>query len=146
MEIREASLLEKTANMPAGYRTERQMPNGAKQPPIQERSFAFAVRVLRLVRALPRDTGGQVVVHQLARSGTSVGANVEEAQASHPKVDFARRINIAWAEAKETLYWLRLLAETEMLPQPRLQPLLTEADELVRILTSIVKTSRRREA
>jgi four helix bundle protein len=115
------------------------------KPPIQERSFAFAVRVLKLVRALPRDTGGQIVARQLARFGTSVGANVEEAQAAQSKADFARRMNIARAEAKETLYWLRLLAETEMLSEPRLQPLATEADELVRILTSIVKTSRRQE-
>ena len=112
------------------------------RPAIPERSFAFAVRVLKLVRALPRDVGGHVVARQLARSGTSVGANIEEAQAAQSKADFARRMNIARAEAKESLYWLRLLAESGMLPKPRLEDVIREADELVRILTSIVKTSR----
>jgi four helix bundle protein len=112
-------------------------------PDIPRRTFAFAVRILKLVRALPRDVGAQIVARQLARSGTSVGANVEEAQAAQSKVDFARRVNIARGEAKESLYWLRLLGETQMLPKPRLAALMTEADELVRILTTIVKTARR---
>jgi four helix bundle protein len=82
----------------------------------------------------------------MARCGTSIGANVEEAQAAQSKAGFARRMNIARAEAKETLYWLRLLGEAEILPRGSLRSLLAEADELVRILTSIVKTSRRHEA
>jgi four helix bundle protein len=120
------------------------MAERAERPDIPERCFAFAVRILKLVRALPRDVGGQVVARQLARSGTSVGANVEEAQAAQSKADFARRMNIARAEARENLYWLRLLAESGMLPRARLESLLSEADALVRILTSIVKTSRKR--
>ena len=116
-----------------------------KQPDIPRRCFALAVRILRLVRVLPRDTGGQVVGRQLARCGTSVGANVEEAQAAQSKLDFARRMNIARAEATETLYRLRLLAEAEMVPRGRLTAMLEEADELVRILTAIVKSSRQKE-
>ena len=80
------------------------MAERTERPDIPERCFAFAVRTLKLVRALPRDVGGQVVARQLARSGTSVGANVEEAQAAHSKADFARRMNIARAEARENLY------------------------------------------
>ncbi|MFH1748937.1 MAG: four helix bundle protein [Planctomycetota bacterium] len=114
----------------------------SERPGIQERSFAFAVRIIRLVRALPRDISGHVVSRQIARCGTSIGANVEEAQAAQSKADFARRMNIARAEAKETLYWLRLLAESEMIGRSRIEELTTEADELVRILTAIVKTSR----
>jgi len=120
------------------------MTTNGDRPDVRGRSFAFAVRILKLVRALPRDVGGQVVARQLARSGTSVGANVEEAQASASKADFARRMNIARAEAKETLYWLRVLTESGMLPRPRLGALTSEADELVRILTTIVKTSQRK--
>ena len=114
-----------------------------RQIDIPARSLALAVRILRLVRALPRDVGGMVVARQLARSGTSVGANVEEAQGAQSQADFARRMNIARAEAKETLYWLRLLAESGMLPRRRLEAIIAEADQLVRILTSIVAKSRR---
>ena len=119
------------------------MRNGDHLPDIPARTFTFAARILRLVRALPRDVGGFVVARQLARCGTSVGANVEEAQAAHSRQDFARRMNIARAEAKESLYWLRLLAEADMLPLRRLQAIVTEGDEIVRILKSIVAKSRR---
>jgi four helix bundle protein len=113
-------------------------------PTIQERSFAFAVRILRLVRAVPNDTAGQAVSRQLARCGTSVGANIEEAQASHSKREFIRRINIARSEARETVYWLRLLAEADLLRQDLLQPLTQEGKAIVRILTSIVLTAKER--
>ena len=109
---------------------------------IPKRSFSFGVRVLKLVRALPRDLAGQVVARQLARCGTSIGANVEEAQAAQSKADFARRMNIARAEAKEALYWMRMVAEAGILPKQRLGPLSKEADELIRVLTAIVKTCR----
>ena len=111
---------------------------------IQERTFAFAVRILKLVRALPRDTASTVVVRQRARCGTSIGANVEEAQGSHSRADFARRMNIARAEAREARYWLRLVTETGLLPKTRLSEILAESDELVRILTTIVLNTKRR--
>ena len=112
------------------------------KPDIQKKSFEFAVRILRLVRALPRDLASQVVIRQLARSGTSIGANVEEAQGSQSRREFARRMNIARSEARETPYWLRLLAETELVPRPRLDAITREAEEIVRILVAIVKTAR----
>ena len=85
---------------------------------------------------------GAVVARQLVRSGTSVGANVEEAQGSHSKRDFAHRMNVAHREAREALYWLRLVAESELLEKERFEDIIGEADELVRILTTIVKRSR----
>jgi four helix bundle protein len=109
---------------------------------IQERSFALALRVLKVVRALSRDTASQVVARQIACSGTSVGANVEEAQGSHSKAEFVRRMNIARSEALETRYWLRLIVAGGLLPKRRLEPLLQEADEVVRILVAIVKKAR----
>ncbi|MFQ5807352.1 MAG: four helix bundle protein [Phycisphaerae bacterium] len=112
---------------------------------IQERTFRFAVRILKLVRSLPFDPAGSAVARQLARSGTGVGANIEEAQGSHSKKEFIRRMNIARSEARETLYWLRLVAETELLARDRLREITNEADELVRILTTIVKRSRNHE-
>ena len=112
------------------------------QPGIQERSFGFALRILKVVRALGRDAACQAIARQIARSGTSIGANVEEAQGAHSKVDFTRRMNIARAEALETRYWLKLIAAAGLLPKGRLAPLIQEADELVRILVAIVKKSR----
>ena len=109
---------------------------------IEMRTFAFAVRVVKLVSAIPRSIAGNTLGRQLVRSGTSVGANVEEAQGAQSKKDFIRRMNIARAEARETLYWLRLIKETELLPGNRLGELIQEADELVRILTTIVKHAR----
>ena len=114
----------------------------AGQHDIQERTFQFATRILRLVRYLPCDNAGLVVSRQLSRSGTSVGANVEEAQASHSRLEFVRRMNIARSEARETLYWLRLIDEAQMLKPQRMKEILTEADELVSILTAIVKKCR----
>jgi len=113
---------------------------------IEPRTFRFAAQVLRLVRDLPRDDAARAVSRQLARSGTSVGANVEEAQGAPSRREFLHRMNIARGEARETLYWLRLARELDMLPEQRLSPALSEADELVRILTAIVKNGRLRGA
>lgn len=109
---------------------------------IERRTFQFAVRIVKMVQTIPRSVAGAVVARQLMRSGTSVGANVEEAQGSQSKKDFTRRMNIARSEAREVLYWLRLVKETELLPSERLGELIREADELVRILTTIVKRSK----
>ena len=109
---------------------------------IAERTFSFALRVLRLVRALPRDTVGAVVARQLARSGTGIGSNVEEAQDAHTKKEFIRKMNIARGEARETLYWLRLIREAELVGTDLLTDIIRESDELVRILVTIVKRAR----
>jgi four helix bundle protein len=109
---------------------------------IHDRTFAFAVRILRLVRSLPNDLSGRTVARQLARSGTSVGANVEEAQGGHSKAEFARRMGIARSEARETLYCLRLIGATEMVAPERLAEIRREAEEIARILTAIVKKAR----
>ena len=109
---------------------------------IHDRTFAFAARVLQLVRALPNDSAGRTVARQLARSGTSVGANVEEAQGAHSKAEFARRLGIARSEAREALYWLRLTAATEMIAPARLTDIKREGEEIAKILTAIVKRTR----
>jgi len=107
--------------------------------PINERTFRFAARIVRLVGSLPRDQAGVVVARQLARCGTGIGANVEEAQGAHSRRDYARRMNVARTEAREALYWLRLIAETELVPESRMRGVIQEADEILRILVSIVK-------
>ena len=110
---------------------------------IVERSFEFAVRVVRLCHFLEsQDRVSRTLANQLLRAGTSIGANIEEAQAGHSKADFTTKMAIARKEARETLYWLRLLEAAEVVEAEKLSGISKEADELVRILTSIVKTSQ----
>jgi four helix bundle protein len=110
---------------------------------IVERSFEFALRVVRLCRFLEsQDRVSRTLANQLLRAGTSIGANIEEAQAGHSKADFTAKMAIARKEARETLYWLKLLNAAEVVEAEKLSDLTKEADELVRILTSIVKTSQ----
>ena len=110
---------------------------------LPERTFAFAVRVVKLCEVLEQNAGvPKALSRQLLRSGTSVGANVEEGQASQSRADFVAKYSIACKEARETHYWLRLLTETGILPTERLQPIAGECNELIAILTTIVKKSR----
>ncbi|MDF7824778.1 four helix bundle protein [Pontiellaceae bacterium B12227] len=110
---------------------------------ITDRSFQFAVRIVKLCRYLEnQDRVSRTLANQLLRSGTSIGANIEEAQAGQSKADFTAKISISRKEARETLYWLKLLKETELVSADQLTEILKEADELVRILTAIVKTAQ----
>ena len=96
-----------------------------------------------LCRVLDASPGvRRTLARQLLRSGTSVGANVEEAQASQSEADFISKYSIACKEARETHYWLRLLAATEILPESRLSNMQTECNELIAILTTIIKKMR----
>ena len=116
----------------------------ASKRDILQRSFGFATRIVRLVNFLPKTVAGNVIARQVMRAGTSVGANIEEAQAASSAKEFARRMEIAQSEAREVLYWLRLISECEMVSKARLHDLIQEADELVRIVTTIAKRSRGR--
>lgn len=110
---------------------------------IQERSFLFAVRIVRLCQFLEKqDRVSRTLANQLLRSGTSVGANIEEAQAGQSKADFIAKMSIARKEARETHYWLRLMKESKLLSDSQLSEILQESEEIVRILTSIVKTAQ----
>lgn len=110
---------------------------------IEKRTFEFALRIIRLCRALDDDRTGRVLVNQLLRSGTSIGANVEEAQGAQSKPDFIAKMSIAQKEARETLYWLRLLAESQLLPVDRMPPIIQEADEILRIVSAIIVSARK---
>jgi four helix bundle protein len=108
-----------------------------------DRSFRFAVRIVKLCRELERHRGvEQTLSRQLLRSGTSIGANIEEGQAGHSRADFLAKYGIARKEARETHYWLRLLVASDLLPEKRLTDLITESDELIAILTTIVKKGK----
>ena len=107
------------------------------------RTFAFAERIVRLCLALEKEgLVASTLIKQLLRSGTSVGANVEEAQASESKRDFIHKYSIALKEARESHFWIRLIIATEIVQEARLDPLKQEAHELIAILTSICKKSR----
>ncbi len=85
----------------------------------------------------------RTLANQLLRSGTSIGANTEEAQAGQSKADFIAKMLIARKESRETLFWLRLLKATNLVDENMISEIIKESDELVRILTSIVKTSQK---
>jgi four helix bundle protein len=110
---------------------------------ITDRTFAFALRIVTLCKDLKRDGGvPRALVAQLIRSGTSVGANVEEAQAGQSRADFVSKLSIACKEARETHYWLRLMAASdESLTEP-MSAVVQEANEIVSILTAIIKPTK----
>ena len=108
----------------------------------KERSFEFAKRIIFLCQKLEQSSGAvRTISNQLLRSGTSIGANFEEAHGSQPKADFTAKMYISCKEARETNYWLRLLIETEMIPEKQLANLVDESSQLIAILTSVVKKS-----
>jgi four helix bundle protein len=113
---------------------------------VQEKSFQFAARLVRFARELRRDHVDLILIRQLLRSGTSVGANVEEALGGHSRRDFIAKLAIAAKEARETGYWLRLLDETRHHSQQELADLQTDCAGLVKMLNSIILTTRRRLA
>ena len=110
---------------------------------LPDRTKQFARRIIRLYCALPKaNTVAQVLGKQALRSGTSVGANYREGHRSRWKAEFISKIGDSLKEADETLYWLELLPEENILPARRLTPLVTEANELVAIFTTISKRAK----
>jgi four helix bundle protein len=107
---------------------------------IRDKSYDFALRIIKLCSWL-RDKQHYELSNQLLRSGTSIGANVEEALAGHSRRDFLHKMTIASKEARETHYWLRLLRDSEILNESQSLPIITESEELVKILTKIAKTT-----
>ncbi|KAB2311633.1 four helix bundle protein [Betaproteobacteria bacterium SCN2] len=107
---------------------------------LDERLLAYGAAVIKLVETLPPSIAGRRIGDQLLRSGTSVGANFEEAQGAESRSDFAHKLQIALKELRESCYWLRLLAKTEMLPQEMLADLIDESLQLRAILSKSVAT------
>jgi four helix bundle protein len=118
------------------------------QKNIQERSFEYALRAIEVYRFLQKGTDevGQIIGKQYLRSATSIGANVAEAQSGESKADFIHKLSIAQKEARESLYWLQLLARSNTVPKSRLEPLLQETEALIAILTKIIVTTKRNQA
>lgn len=111
------------------------MENGA----VADKSLDFAVRIVNVRKYLMAEKNEYVMSKQLLRCGTSIGANIAEAQRGQSTADFASKMCVALKEANETLYWLRLLCRTEYLTQEQYDSLETDLRELLRLLTSICK-------
>lgn len=110
---------------------------------IRERTFQFAVRVTRAVRDLPDDAATRVVAYQLVKAATSVGANVEEADAAESKRDFVHKMSIARKEARESRYWLRIV-RASIAENDEWISLQQESEEIARILSTIINSTRPR--
>ncbi|ARV06816.1 four helix bundle protein [Polaribacter sp. SA4-10] len=111
-----------------------------KESIVQKKSFEFSLKIISLYKKLQLEKEF-VISNQILRSGTSIGANIEEALAGQSKRDFTAKMSISSKEARETKYWLRLLKESE-LTHLDVGSLILDIHELIRILTSIVKTSQ----
>ena len=110
---------------------------------ILDKSFEFAIRVVKLYKYLCDDKKEYVLSKQLLRAGTSIGANINEAQAGQSKADFIAKMAIASKEARESKYWIDLLIKTDYLDinENHIKSLLNDIEEIIKLLTSIVKTS-----
>lgn len=111
---------------------------------LKERTMEFAVRVLKLVDALPKTTAGKTVSSQIARSGTSVAANYRSALRAKSDADFIYKISVVLEEADESGFWIELAQRADLLPARRLKPLLQEAEELTKIFNATRTTAKRR--
>ena len=109
---------------------------------VWNKSFTFALRVVKLTKFLQAEKKEYVLSKQVVRSGTAIGALVREAEHAESKADFIHKMNIALKEANETLYWLELLHGSEYIDQQSFESIRKDSEELVKLLVSIVKTSK----
>jgi len=114
-----------------------------KKNVVKEKSFQFSLRIIKLYSFL-KENKEYVISKQLLRSGTSIGANINEALAGESRADFAHKMSIASKEARETLYWLELLQESQIIKQDY-SKIISECSEIVKILTNIVKTTKQNQ-
>ena len=109
---------------------------------VEHKSFQFAVRIVKLCRYLQSAKKERIISKQLLRSGTSIGANVIEAEQAQSKADFICKLSISLKEAAESKYWIRLLYATGDLSDKEYHSILSDCHELEKILTSIIKTTK----
>ena len=109
---------------------------------LKRRTKQFALRIMRLVDALPKTTAGRAIGNQIIRSGTSVGANYRAACRGRSKAEFIAKLGVVVEEADECCFWLELIIGGELLPKEKVETLLVEANELTAIFVSSVKTTK----
>ncbi len=113
-----------------------------KQNPVKEKSFAFALRIFKLAKYLQDIKREFVLSKQVLRSGTAIGALIREAEHAQSKPDFISKMSIALKEANETGYWVELLHQSDYLAQDQYESIHPDAQELIKLLVAIVKTSK----
>jgi len=113
-----------------------------KKNPALDKSFDFAKKIVFLYKDITAKHKEYVLSKQILRSGTSIGANISEANGAISEADFSNKISIAYKECLETKYWLKLLKETNYITESKFNPLFENADELGKILFSILKKTR----
>jgi four helix bundle protein len=113
---------------------------------IQEKSFSFAIRIVNLYKYLCEEKKEFVLSKQILRSGTSIGANIEESIGGQSDRDFLTKVTIAYKEARETVYWLKLLFATDYLSKEQAESLLKDAEEICKILGKIQITLKNRKS
>lgn len=111
---------------------------------LKERTKCFALRIIKMFTALPKNAVARVLGEQVLRSGTSVGANYREADAARSKAEFVSKMGDSLKELAETVYWLELLVESGVVPASKTQSLVNETTELRLIFASIIKNARKR--
>ena len=115
-----------------------------KENIIQIKSFNFALKIISLYKNLKDNKHEYVLSKQLLRSGTSIGANIEESIGGQSEKDFFSKLSIAYKEARETDYWIRLLRDSDLLSKEQAESLITDCDELIRIIGKIQSTIRKK--
>jgi len=113
-----------------------------KESVVRDKSYQFALRVIKLYKYIAAEKKEYVLSKQILRSGTSIGANIEEANQAQSKVDFIHKLSIAQKEAFETDYWLRLLRDSEYLTEVQADSLLNDCREVQKLLTTSIKTAK----
>ena len=113
-----------------------------KDGPLQEKSFAFALHITLFCKKLMYEKKEYVLSKQLLRSGTSIGANIEEAQDAESKKDFISKLSISLKESKESRYWLRLIGAADFVTKSDVEDLIGDVNEIISILTVSIKTAK----
>ena len=115
---------------------------GMKENVIQEKSYAFALRIVKCAWYVRDEHKEFTLSKQLLRSGTSIGANVEEAIGGQSRKDFTAKLSVAYKEARETHYWLRLLGDAGLMNEVMSKSMLSDCNEILKIIGSILKTTK----
>ena len=109
---------------------------------IRNKSYNFSLKIIQIYQELNKNKKEFIISKQLIRSGTSIGANIEEAIGAQSKNDFISKVSISYKEARETLYWLNILTDSNFLNKQQSDTLIYDCEELLKILGSIIKTSK----
>jgi four helix bundle protein len=109
-----------------------------------DKSEAFSGRILKMYKYLSSDKNELIISKQILRSGTSIGANISESRNAQSNADFINKLNIALKEADETLYWIKILHNGEYINEKEYESIYNDADELVKLLVSSIKTLKQK--